>query len=382
MSGTSLDAVDAVLARFDPAGHPTLLARASVDFPPSLQAELLALNQSSHDELARSALAANALVTLYAEAVKQVLTQASLQPNQVHAIGAHGQTVRHRPELGYTIQLNAPALLAELTGISVIADFRSRDVAAGGQGAPLVPLFHAGVFSAPYTRVILNLGGIANITIIRPRQAPIGFDTGPANVLMDMWCAQHTGQAYDRDGKWGDSGQPDLQLLQHLIRSEPWFDLSAPKSTGRDLFNQTWLEERLAQFEAANAETSTDPNGMSPQASATHPKQKEQRVRNIQATLRRLTADTVTHCIRAYAPDARELLVCGGGARNAALMADLVAGLECPVRTTDHAGISTQDVEALAFAWLAWAHQHGVTASNPAVTGARGARVLGALWPA
>lgn len=382
MSGTSLDAVDAVLAQFDSAGHPTLLSRASIDFPVPLQAELLALNQSSHDELARSALAANALVTLYAEAVKQVLAQASLQPNQVQAIGAHGQTVRHRPELGYTIQLNAPALLAELTGISVIADFRSRDVAAGGQGAPLVPLFHAGVFSAPYTRVILNLGGIANITIIRPQQAPIGFDTGPANVLMDMWCAQHTGQAYDRDGAWGDSGQPDLQLLQHLIRSESWFDLPAPKSTGRDLFNRTWLEERLARFEAANAEASTDPNGMSPQPSATYPKQKEQITRNIQATLRRLTADTVTDCIREYAPDARELLVCGGGARNAALMADLGAGLECPVRTTDHAGISTQDVEALAFAWLAWAHQHGVTASDPAVTGARGARVLGALWPA
>lgn len=362
MSGTSLDAVDAVLAQFDAKGHPTLLARASVDFPPALQTELLALNQSGHDELGRAALAANTLVALYADSVKKVLAAAGIRAEQITAIGAHGQTVRHRPDLGYTIQLNAPALLAELTGIDVIADFRSRDVAAGGQGAPLVPLFHAGVFSTPHTRVILNLGGIANITILRPQQAPIGFDTGPANVLMDMWCAQHTGNTFDKDGAWGATGHAEQKLLDQWINSEPWFKLPAPKSTGRDLFNAKWLAQRLEQAKQPNAN--------------------ERWARNVQATLRMLTVETVTQCIRDYAEDAEELLVCGGGARNAALLADLQEKLRFPVRTTDVAGINTQDVEALAFAWLAWAHHQRVPASDPIVTGARGARILGAFWPA
>jgi len=359
MSGTSLDGVDAVLARLDIHGRPTLLARASVDFPPTLRAEFLSLNATGPDELERSALAANALATLYAQAVKQVLSQAQVSAQDVAAIGAHGQTVRHRPDLGFTIQLNAPALLAELTGISVIADFRSRDVAAGGQGAPLVPIFHAGVFPASHTRVILNLGGIANISILRPQQPPLGFDTGPANVLMDMWCAQHTGHAFDQDGAWGASGKTDPIVLKHLLDSEPWFSLPAPKSTGRDLFNRSWLDDRLASFAAA----SHDPQ-------------------NIQATLRQLTVQTVAQCVITYAGDAKEVLVCGGGARNQAMMSDLQRAIPCSVRTTDDEGIGTQDVEALAFAWLAWAHQQGISAGNPAVTGARASRILGAYWPA
>jgi anhydro-N-acetylmuramic acid kinase len=365
MSGTSMDGVDAVLARFDTQGHPTQLARASVDFPQSLQAELLALNQSGQDELARAALATNELVDLYAEAVTKVLLQANVSSEQIAAIGAHGQTVRHRPDLGYTIQLNAPARLAELTGIGVVADFRSRDIAAGGQGAPLVPLFHAGVFSAPYTRVILNLGGIANITILRPASTPLGFDTGPANVLMDLWCAQHTGRSFDQDGGWGAKGEPDNELLDFLLRSEPWFGFPAPKSTGRDLFNLEWLTIRLEQYARQYPQSV-----VSPQA--------------VQATLRRLTVETVAHYVRegASSGEIQELLVCGGGARNAALMADLQMALECPVRTTDQAGIGTQDVEALAFAWLAWAHLNGLPASHPAVTGTKGPRLLGAFWPA
>ena len=367
MSGTSLDGVDAVLAHFDSLGHPTLLSRASVDFPPALKTELLALNASGVDELSRAALAANTLATLSARAVEQVLSVAGVSPKQVNALGAHGQTVRHRPDLGYTLQLNAPALLAELTGISVIADFRSRDVAAGGQGAPLVPIFHAGIFSVPHTRVILNLGGIANITVLRPQQSVFGFDTGPANVLMDLWCAKHTGRDFDQDGAWGEAGQPDAGLLTALIESEPWFTRSAPKSTGRDLFNLNWLEMRLSQFgiNIHNPESLTDTEKQ-----------------NIQATLRRLTAETVTQCVRQYAGDAREVLVCGGGARNTALMHDLQSMMPCSVRTTDSEGIGTQDVEALAFAWLAWAHQHGVAAGDSAVTGAVGPRILGACWPA
>lgn len=367
MSGTSLDGVDAALASFDSEGRPTLLSRSSIDFPTALQAELLALNASGLDELGRAALAANSLAALYAQSVAQALALADVSPKQVTAIGAHGQTVRHRPDLGYTIQLNAPALLAELTGISVIADFRSRDVAAGGQGAPLVPIFHAGVFSAPHTRVILNLGGIANITVLRPQQHPIGFDTGPANVLMDMWCAQHTGRSFDQDGAWGDAGEPDRDLLSGLLASEPWFAQPAPKSTGRDLFNRDWLEKRLTQF------------GIDPDKACKLTGVEKQ---NIQATLRRLTAETVAQCVRTYASEVQEVLVCGGGARNKALMQDLQKAMPCPVRTTECEGIATQDVEALAFAWLAWAHQHGVAAGNPAVTGAAGQRILGACWPA
>lgn len=366
MSGTSLDGVDAVLASFDPQGKPTVQARACELFPEALRAEFLALNHTDGlNELARSALAANTLADLYARAVDAVLKKSRLPAARIQAIGAHGQTVRHQPAQGFTIQLNAPARLAERTGISVIADFRSRDVAAGGQGAPLVPMFHAGVFSCAQPRVVLNLGGIANITILRPDTDPIGFDTGPANVLMDLWCQLHTGASYDADGAWGATGRSHPGLCQHMIESEPWFNLPAPKSTGRDLFHQMWLEQRLQYI-------------------AVQPSTDEQLLRpvDIQATLRTLTTQSVALAIRRYAPDAADVLVCGGGARNAALMQELESALGCPVQATDAAGIDTQDVEALAFAWLAWAHQRGIAASNPSVTGAKGARILGATWPA
>lgn len=362
MSGTSLDGIDAVLARFDSNGHPIILSRASVLFTPRLKEELLALNMSGNDELVRAALAANTLVDLYAQAVEQALAQAGISRSEVSAIGAHGQTVRHCPNDGYTIQLNTPARLAELTGINVIADFRSRDVAAGGQGAPLVPMFHAGVFAAAHTRVVLNLGGIANITILRPDAEPQGFDTGPANTLMDLWCHLHTGDPYDANGQWGAAGTVDQRLLNVLIEGEPWFALPPPKSTGRDLFNRTWLEQRLMQV------------GIEVFDSA--------RTQDVQATLRSLTAQTVANAIQTHASDAKDLLVCGGGAHNAALLNDLRKQLGYAVEPTDTFGIGTQDVEALAFAWLAWAHQQRIAVSRPAVTGARGNRILGACWPA
>lgn len=364
MSGTSLDGVDAVLANFDALGKPTVIARAASAFDPALRETLFSLNTSGPDELARAALAANSLVALYAKLVTQTLEQAKLSSSQISAIGAHGQTVRHQPRLGYTIQLNAPALLAELTGIAVVADFRSRDVAAGGQGAPLVPVFHAGIFSTDYTRVILNLGGIANITILRPGADPVGFDTGPANALMDSWCQLHTQQSFDADGAWGAQGRASETLLSRLSEAEPWFKLPPPKSTGRDLFNLEWLEPRL-QYCLGRLAPGTS---LTPQ--------------DVQATLCAFTAATAARAIHTYAPDAQEVLLCGGGANNSALRKDLQAALPCAVTTTDSAGIGTQDVEALAFAWLAWAHQHGVAAGNPKVTGACGARILGATWPA
>jgi len=368
MSGTSMDGVDAVLAAFDPHGRPQVVSRAQATIPPDLRRELMALNQPGDNELHRASMAANALAHVYATAVHQVLSKSGMTASRVSAIGAHGQTIRHQPAMGYTIQLNAPALLAELTGIDVIADFRSRDVAAGGQGAPLVPIFHQTVFGSERVRVILNLGGIANITVLRPGAVPLGCDTGPANMLLDLWCQEHTGAAYDKNGEWGLSGQPLVGLLDHLLSSEPWFAAEPPKSTGRDLFNAHWLKSRLdayAQGLAASGQTSV------------------LRAQDVQATLRQLTACTVATTIRQLAPGATDVIACGGGVQNPALMHDIALALPgCQIRSTQDEGIDPQDVEALAFAWLAWAHQQKTAGNIPAVTGAAGPRVLGATWPA
>jgi len=359
MSGTSVDGVDGVLARLGDGQPPQVLASASLPMPTDLRQELLALNLSGEDELARGALAANALARLYAQAVSDLLREAGVTARDVAAIGAHGQTVRHRPDSGYTVQLNAPALLAELSGIDVVADFRSRDVAAGGQGAPLVPPFHAAIFGAPEGRDVLNLGGIANVTLLEPGKSPRGFDTGPANVFLDGWCQRHLGAPYDADGRWAASGQVLAPLLELLIASEPWFALPPPKSTGRDLFNMQWLDSRLAEFDGPRP---------APQ--------------DVQATLQRLTARTVANAIDAAAAGTREVFVCGGGARNPGLMRELAYCLQRPVRATDALGVPAQQVEALAFAWLAQAFVARRPAGLPDVTGARGPRILGALYPA
>ncbi|OZI62479.1 anhydro-N-acetylmuramic acid kinase [Bordetella genomosp. 11] len=361
MSGTSTDGVDGVLARIAPDGRPAVLAEASLPMPDELRQTLLALNAPGPDELERAALASLALAECYADTVRQLLATAGVTNTEVLAIGAHGQTVRHRPDLGYTLQLNAPALLAERTGIPVVADFRARDVAAGGQGAPLVPAFHAAIFGADVPRAVLNLGGIANVTLLAPGRPVTGFDTGPANMLLDEWCRRHTGQHYDDDGAFAAAGKVDTNILEYLLASEPWLSKRPPKSTGRDLFNATWLDSRLNAWDGYC-------RLLTPQ--------------DIQATLQRFTARTVAQAIDREAPDTREILVCGGGARNRGLMRDLAECLGRPVASTDAHGVPAQSMEALAFAWLACAHLNGVAAGLPTVTGARGARVLGALYPA
>ncbi|HEY9573717.1 MAG TPA: anhydro-N-acetylmuramic acid kinase [Pusillimonas sp.] len=361
MSGTSTDGVDGVLADFSQAARPRVLATVSLPMPAKLREEFLALNLAGQNELARAALAGNALARLYAQAVHALLRQAKVQARQVCAIGAHGQTVRHDPAAGYTIQINAPAVLAELSEIAVIADFRSRDIAAGGQGAPLVPAFHHALFAGSAPRAILNLGGIANVTLLDAAGGIRGFDTGPANVLLDLWVHEKTGQAYDANGAWADSGRPSAALLDFLIGSEPWLALPPPKSTGRDLFNWSWLSQRLNDFHA-DATTLAD--------------------NDVQATLQRLSAITVGQAIARHAPDTTDVLVCGGGALNGGLMRELQAALPCPVRPTSDVGVPVQIVEALAFAWLAWAHERGLPAGLPSVTGAHSARVLGCKYPA
>ena len=359
MSGTSTDGVDGVLADFREPRAPRTLASVSLPMPAALRAELLALNLPGDDELRRSCLAGNALAALYAQATRQLLEHADVDAKDVCAIGAHGQTVRHQPLEGYTIQVNSPALLAELTGIDVIADFRTRDVAAGGQGAPLVPAFHEAVFADTRTRVILNLGGIANITVLDPKHPIRGFDTGPANVLLDLWMEANHGLPYDKDGCWAASGHVNAALLDEMLVSEPWFALAPPKSTGRDLFNWAWLSRRL-QGPAANGVSAQD----------------------IQATLQALTASTVASAIALAAPAVEEVLVCGGGALNANLMDRLQATLPCPVRATSERGMPVQLVEALAFAWLAQCYVYERTAGLPSVTGARQATILGCRYHA
>ena len=367
MSGTSMDGIDGVLVDFAADARPglRLLTDAHVAMPPDLGAELLALNRSGPDELQRAALAANALARLQAEVVAHLLNQADIEPDAVRAVGSHGQTVRHRPGefdgTGFTLQLNNGALLAERCGIDVVCDFRARDVAAGGQGAPLVPAFHRDVFAGPTPRAVLNIGGIANLTVLSNESAPTqlaGFDTGPGNALMDHWCKLHTDAAYDDDGRWAASGKVDGLLLVELL-ADAYFRKAPPKSTGRDLFNAGWLAQALARA-----------GGTRPHA-------------DVQATLLELTARSAIDALRSAAPGTRELLVCGGGARNGALMARLAAlwpGLS--VAPTDSAGLPAQQVEAAAFAWLARQFCERRPGNHPAVTGAAGLRVLGALYPA
>jgi anhydro-N-acetylmuramic acid kinase len=370
MSGTSIDGADGVIVDV-PGGAATaptalrVLAHAHADFPAPLRRELLALNLSSADEIHRGALAANALARTYAGVVETLLAKAAIDRRQVAAIGCHGQTVRHRPKefdgTGYTVQLNAPALLAELTGIDVVADFRSRDVAAGGHGAPLAPAFHRAMFWNPgRTVAVLNLGGIANLTAIGADGSTLGFDCGPANTLLDRWSVASTGQAFDAAGSWAASGQLDQRLLDALL-SEPYFGLSAPKSTGRDLFDEAWLEGRLTTSDA----------------------RRRLRPHDIQATLSELSARTSADAFRGYAPDAPELIVCGGGARNLDLMAR-IGRLVAPAQvvTSTERGLPVDQVEAVAFAWLARAFTKREPGNIASVTGAAGARVLGGLYPA
>ena len=355
MSGTSLDGVDAVLADFS-VHPPRTLAHGHRSFPADLRNELLELSSPGEDEIERSGMAAVRLSDVYAAAVAEVLADAGVIAAQVAAIGAHGQTVRHRPVAGYTIQLNAPARLAEATGINVVADFRSRDIAAGGQGAPLVPAFHAAVFATTQPRAVVNIGGISNVTLLRGGgQAPLGFDCGPGNVLLDLHAARHLAQPFDRGGAYAQTGKVDRELLVRLL-DEPYLATAPPKSTGRELFSASWLDNRL-------------------KGSSTRPP-------DVQRTLTEFTARAIGDSISRWCNAAIDIVVCGGGTRNATLMAALeTAVAPRPVCLSDAIGIPHDQVEALAFAWLARCCLRREPGAVPEVTGARGARVLGALYP-
>ena len=359
MSGTSLDGVDAVLVDTAEGFH--CQAHVAVPMPQTLREHFLQLNQTGPHELHLAALSANALVALYSQAVHSLLRTTNHQAREIAAIGAHGQTVRHQPQLhdgvGYTLQLNNPALLVEQTGISVVADFRARDVAAGGQGAPLVPAFHQAVFGVPgETLAVLNIGGMSNISILQPDKV-LGFDCGPGNVLMDLWCHQHLGQGYDHLGQWAASGSVSQALLTRFM-NDPFFNAPPPKSTGRDLFHADWLQAHLSAVPGLSAA-------------------------DVQATLAALTVQTCAKDVLRYAPTAKRLLVCGGGAYNQHLMSLLSQALpEVDVASTEAHGLPPLQVEAAAFAWLARQTLLNLPGNLPAVTGARGPRVLGAIYPA
>ncbi|MDB5886217.1 MAG: hypothetical protein JWR74_2388 [Polaromonas sp.] len=371
MSGTSLDGADGVLVDFS-VNPLQVVAHASEPFTAGFRAELLALNTPSHNELHRAALAGNQLAAAYARVVASLVQQAEklgIGASRIQAVGAHGQTVRHQPRrtsgdpwgAGYTLQLNQPALLAELTGMNVVADFRSRDVAAGGQGAPLVPAFHQGAFSRPDAGVaVLNLGGISNLSVLPPTgslAAVLGFDCGPGNALMDAWCLQHTGRPFDAGGAWAKSGRLIPALLARLL-DEPYFAQPIPKSTGRDLFSLAWLAGKIQPFDGERAE-------------------------DIQNTLTELTVCACAESVNSYGKGSAELIVCGGGAFNLYLLERLQAALPwLHVSTSEQHGLPPLQVEAAAFAWLARQMLRRQPGSLPAVTGAAGPRVLGALYPA
>ncbi len=353
MSGTSLDGADAALIDFS-AAIPHTLAFATVPFSDRLREELLVLSKPDGGCLEVAARASMELADLYARAVEDVL--ADVDRSRVGAIGCHGQTVRHRPDLGFTIQLNDPARLAERTGIDVVADFRRRDMAAGGQGAPLVPAFHEAVFRHPSrARAVVNIGGIANVTALAPGQSVLGFDCGPGNVLLDGWAHRHLGLRYDKDGRWAAHGKVNLLLLTRLLE-ESYLAAPAPKSTGRELFRLPWLDERL--------QSAIDPA-------------------DVQATLTEFTARSIVDAIDRFCPGTDEIYLCGGGALNAELVSRItrLAGARM-VAPTDTLGVPALHVESMAFAWLAMKCVRREPVDLTAATGARGPRILGAIYPA
>lgn len=356
MSGTSLDGLDIALIDLGPSIK--LLGTHYTPMPDALRSELLGLCSSGPDEIARSAIAENQWVELAAHGIHSLLNQQQLSPTDIRAIGSHGQTIRHEPTQGFTVQIGNPALLAELTQICVVSDFRRRDVAAGGQGAPLVPAFHEALFTDGVGyRAVLNVGGFSNLSLITSENPVAGFDCGPGNVLLDAWIQTQRNELYDRNGQWAASGKVDPLLLSTLL-SDPFFQTKGPKSTGREVFNLAWLNSHLDALPAFAAE-------------------------DVQATLLELTAQTIAQSLQAAQPHTSELLVCGGGAHNSALMARLAQLLEqTQVDSTQAKGVDPDWVEAMAFAWLAHCCLESIPTNRPSVTGARGLRVLGAIYPA
>lgn len=359
MSGTSMDAADAALADFSTA-TPTLVATHHSPLSAELRAGLFALCTPGPDEINRMAALDTRLGEIFADCTLALLKKAGVAASAVHAIGSHGQTVRHQPGGPYpfSVQIGNPALIALRTGITTVADFRRADMVVGGQGAPLAPAFHNAVLRSPqHNRVVVNVGGIANVTLLPAdlTQAVRGFDTGPANGLLDVWAERHLGQRMDEGGQFAASGQINDALLATFL-ADDYFALAPPKSTGREYFNSAWLDNLLQQH-----------SKVSPA--------------DIQATLCELSAATIAAAILRYAPDTTEVLICGGGVHNTQLMQRLRTHLKPrSVESTEHYGVSPEWMETLAFAWLAKQTLAGQPGNLPSVTGAKRAVVLGGIY--
>ncbi|MDR1530554.1 MAG: anhydro-N-acetylmuramic acid kinase [Burkholderiales bacterium] len=358
MSGTSLDGIDAVIARFpaSAAMQPfNLCGTAFSTFPEEVRAELLALQNAGTDEIARASRVSLSLADCYAQAVRAAAQNANMEISSIRAVGVHGQTLRHHPQEGWSYQLNQPARVAEQLNIDVVADFRSRDLAAGGQGAPLAPVFHRTLLKGAFACVIVNIGGMANITDLTRPEISSGFDSGPGNVLLDGWYGRHHRETFDRDGAWAAAGQASQALLRDLL-DDSFFEQPPPKSTGRDRFNLRWLDNHLKYY----------PNMMAV---------------DVQATLLMLTATSIAQAIERYASRAEFVYVCGGGAYNRALMTKLATLMKSrTVDTTETLGVAPQHVEALAFAWLARETIARRALDMTKITGAHAARILGAVY--
>lgn len=357
MSGTSLDAVDAVLVDFKNA--PQIIGSLNYPISPALRGRILELCHPGQDDLNKLGRADHELGQLFASSVEALLQHANVTPDKVRAIGSHGQTVRHHPDMGFTLQLGDANIICEKTGIDTVSDFRRRDLAAGGQGAPLVPAFHEALFrNAQSDRVILNIGGMANISLL-PKdlvENTSGHDTGPGNVLMDAWVQKIQQQPCDINGQWAATGNINPGLLVELL-SDAYFQQPPPKSTGRERFNLPWLEQHLLRHQVSAVD--------------------------VQTTLTEFTARSIANDILASGLDAGELLLCGGGANNTYLVSRIQSHLpQWRVQPTESIGIEGDWLEAVAFAWLAKNCIDRTPGNLPTVTGAKGRRILGAIYQA
>jgi anhydro-N-acetylmuramic acid kinase len=363
MSGTSVDAIDSALVRCQN-NHVSILATHQHAIPTEFKKQIAAISHSGSDEIERLGVLDRALGLLFAEATNMLLVAAKTQPAQVKAIGSHGQTIRHRPpsavargEASFSLQIGDPNTIAEHTGITTVADFRRRDIAAGGEGAPLAPSFHAAAFGKPgVNRAIVNIGGIANTSFLEGSELRMGFDTGPGNTLLDHWILSHSGEPYDRDGQWSTTGQVHQVLLERLL-AHSYFNKVGPRSTGKEEFNLAWLNSHLVGLDEIAAE-------------------------DVQATLVELTSTSITRAIRHSPLNLSEIYICGGGCHNSHLMQCLAKQLApATVQNTSVIGMDPDWVEAATFAWLASRTIDGLAGNSPAVTGATGERVLGGIYP-
>ena len=362
MSGTSMDSIDAVAMNFERESTQCLGSHQH-EIPKSIKKKLAKLCQSNEPSIALFGSTDIQMGVLFAEAAKSLMSALGLNSKNIIAIGSHGQTIRHSPPRGssvpFSIQIGDPNIIAAHTRCPVVADFRRADMALGGQGAPLTPAFHESFFSHPsLTRVILNIGGIANITVLSPERSCVGFDTGPGNVLLDGWCLRHRGDPFDEGGLWGSEGTI-CEILLRQLKNHPYFIKSPPKSTGREAFNLNWLDQQLR--------INRNQIVLSPQ--------------DVQATLCKLTADSISDCIKNLKLPVDEIYICGGGARNQALIKILKTNFgNVQLSTTENLGIHPDDVEAAAFAWLAMRRINSLSGNLPSVTGASGPTVLGGFY--